>query len=198
MAVGSGALGGKSPAVSQSRCGQPLVPTGPRSLVQIFSNNSVLAGAPLRNRTVDLLLTITMASRTMRASCTDGTRNCTDRTRRAGIIRRTVPRPVPRAGPYSNLPPPPTPWSTLDRWLPAALRRVKVITEKCTGIDGHIPLRGDPPCMNGTFKPPRSSSSRIGVFKRFRVGGRVSPIFPEPVPLKSTSAAPGSLAARST
>jgi hypothetical protein len=27
----------------------------------------------------------------------------------------------------------------LDRWLPGTLRRVKAITEKCTGIDGHIP-----------------------------------------------------------
>ena len=27
----------------------------------------------------------------------------------------------------------------LDRWLPNTLRRVKVITEKCTGIDGHVP-----------------------------------------------------------
>jgi hypothetical protein len=26
----------------------------------------------------------------------------------------------------------------LDRWLPGTLRRVKVITERCTGIDGHI------------------------------------------------------------
>jgi hypothetical protein len=25
----------------------------------------------------------------------------------------------------------------LDRWLPGTLRRVKAITEKCTGIDGH-------------------------------------------------------------
>jgi hypothetical protein len=33
----------------------------------------------------------------------------------------------------------------LDRWLPNTLRRVKAITEKCTGIDGHIPLHGDPP-----------------------------------------------------
>ena len=39
-------------------CGQPLVPTAPQSRVQIFSNYGVLAGAPLRNRTVDLLLTI--------------------------------------------------------------------------------------------------------------------------------------------
>jgi hypothetical protein len=30
----------------------------------------------------------------------------------------------------------------LDRWLPGTLRRVKVITEKCTGIDGHIPPPG--------------------------------------------------------
>jgi hypothetical protein len=27
----------------------------------------------------------------------------------------------------------------LDRWLPGTLRRVKAITEKCTGIDGHMP-----------------------------------------------------------
>ena len=26
----------------------------------------------------------------------------------------------------------------LDRWLPNTLRRVKAITEKCTGIDGHV------------------------------------------------------------
>ena len=37
---------------------QPLGPTGPRSPGQFFSNHSVLAGAPLRNRTVDLLLTM--------------------------------------------------------------------------------------------------------------------------------------------
>ena len=30
----------------------------------------------------------------------------------------------------------------LDRWLPGTLRRVKMITEKCTGIDGHIPPPG--------------------------------------------------------
>ena len=40
------------------RCRQPLVPTGSQSRARIFSNNTVLAGAPLRNRTVDLLLTI--------------------------------------------------------------------------------------------------------------------------------------------
>jgi hypothetical protein len=39
-------------------CGQPLVPTAPQIRVQIFSNYIVLAGAPLRNRTVDLLLTM--------------------------------------------------------------------------------------------------------------------------------------------
>jgi hypothetical protein len=27
----------------------------------------------------------------------------------------------------------------LDRWLPGTLRRVKLITERCTGIDGHVP-----------------------------------------------------------
>ena len=30
----------------------------------------------------------------------------------------------------------------LDRWLPGTLRRVKAITEKCTGIDGHVPAPG--------------------------------------------------------
>jgi hypothetical protein len=30
----------------------------------------------------------------------------------------------------------------LDRWLPGTLRRVKAITEKCTGIDGHVPPPG--------------------------------------------------------
>jgi hypothetical protein len=39
-------------------CGQPLVPTGTQSLVRIFSNKGILPGAPLRNRTVDLLLTM--------------------------------------------------------------------------------------------------------------------------------------------
>ena len=35
-------------------CGEPLVPTGPQIPVLVFSNHAVLAGAPLRNRTVDL------------------------------------------------------------------------------------------------------------------------------------------------
>jgi hypothetical protein len=30
----------------------------------------------------------------------------------------------------------------LDRWLPGMLRRVKAITENCTGIDGHVPPPG--------------------------------------------------------
>jgi hypothetical protein len=43
---------------SQGASAQPLGPTSPQDLGQIFSNHSVLAGAPLRNRTVDLLLTM--------------------------------------------------------------------------------------------------------------------------------------------
>ena len=43
---------------ASASCGQPLVPTGPQDPVRIFSNHTVLAGAPLRNRTVDLLLTM--------------------------------------------------------------------------------------------------------------------------------------------
>jgi hypothetical protein len=30
----------------------------------------------------------------------------------------------------------------LDRWLPGTLRRVRAITDKCTGIEGHIPSQG--------------------------------------------------------
>jgi hypothetical protein len=43
---------------ASASCGQPLVPTGPQDPARIFSNHTVLAGAPLRNRTVDLLLTM--------------------------------------------------------------------------------------------------------------------------------------------
>src|SRR5215472_16957520 len=67
----------------------------PRRSSGLFEKLS-LPGAPLRNRTVDLLLTISTASCTVRASCTDSTGYCTDGTCRAGIIRRAVPRPVPR------------------------------------------------------------------------------------------------------
>jgi hypothetical protein len=56
-------------------------------------------GAPLRNRTVDLLLTISTPPCTERAGCTDGTGYRTDSTGRAGSIRRAVPRAVPRAPP---------------------------------------------------------------------------------------------------
>jgi len=37
---------------------QPLVPTGTLSLSELFSIKAFSAGAPLRNRTVDLLLTV--------------------------------------------------------------------------------------------------------------------------------------------
>ena len=43
---------------ASASCGQPLVPTGLPGPVWFFSNHAVLAGAPLRNRTVDLLLTM--------------------------------------------------------------------------------------------------------------------------------------------
>ena len=51
-------VGAEGLAEDGGACGQPLVPTAPQSRVQIFSNYTVLAGAPLRNRTVDLLLTM--------------------------------------------------------------------------------------------------------------------------------------------
>jgi hypothetical protein len=43
---------------ASASCRQPLVPTGPKNPARIFSNYIVLSGAPLRNRTVDLLLTM--------------------------------------------------------------------------------------------------------------------------------------------
>jgi hypothetical protein len=89
----SGALAAAVPS------GQPLVPTDPQSPVRDFSKHSVLPGAPLRNRTVDLLLTISTAPSAERASCTDPTGYSTDSTGCAGIIRRAVPRDVPRAPP---------------------------------------------------------------------------------------------------
>ena len=51
-------LAGLALAGCQCLLRQPLVPTGPQNHVRIFSNHAVLAGAPLRNRTVDLLLTM--------------------------------------------------------------------------------------------------------------------------------------------
>jgi hypothetical protein len=56
-------LAGLALAGCQCPCGQPLVPTGLPGPVWFFSNHMVLAGAPLRNRTVDLLLTIRIRSR---------------------------------------------------------------------------------------------------------------------------------------
>ena len=47
-------------------------------------------GAPLRNRTVDLLLTIGTAPRPQRTSCTDCTKICTESTERAQCARRPV------------------------------------------------------------------------------------------------------------
>jgi hypothetical protein len=51
-------LAGLALAGRQRLFGQPLVPTGSQNRARIFSNYTVLAGAPLRNRTVDLLLTM--------------------------------------------------------------------------------------------------------------------------------------------
>ena len=47
---------------ANASCREPLVPTGPQSPALIFSNYTILAGVPLRNRTVDLLLTIEFRS----------------------------------------------------------------------------------------------------------------------------------------
>jgi hypothetical protein len=46
----------------------------------IFENISLNCGAPLRNRTVDLLLTMDSASGPHRSGCTDGTPDCTGST----------------------------------------------------------------------------------------------------------------------
>ena len=70
----------------------------PRRSFASFENGS-WPGAPLRNRTVDLLLTISTAPCTERTGCTDDTGYRTDSTGRAGSTRRAVPRAVPRAPP---------------------------------------------------------------------------------------------------
>ena len=62
-------------------------------------NGPQLERAPLRNQTIDLLLTISTAPSTVRASCTDGADHRTDSTRCASIIHRAVPRTVPRLRP---------------------------------------------------------------------------------------------------
>ena len=46
------------------------------------------------------------------------------------------PGPPPRRAPLADT------LTFLDRWLPGALRRVKQVTEKCTGIDGHTARPG--------------------------------------------------------
>jgi len=53
-------------------------------------------GAGERDRTADLPFTRSTAPCAVRASCTDGDGHRTDSTRCAGIIRRAVPRTVPR------------------------------------------------------------------------------------------------------
>jgi len=55
-------------------------------------------GSPLRNRTVDLLLTISTFGYDGRMSCADATRNRTDCTGCAG----NSPRPSPRPGPWRS------------------------------------------------------------------------------------------------
>jgi hypothetical protein len=54
----------------------------------------------------------------------------------------TLAAPANHAKPAVRRPSLPDSLVYLDRWLPGTLRRVKVITEKCTGIDGHIPPPG--------------------------------------------------------
>ena len=58
---------------------------------------------------------------------------------------RRIFAPPPRPGPASQRSRRPSLADSLvylDRWLPGTLRRVKAITEKCTGIEGHIPPPG--------------------------------------------------------
>ena len=77
-------------------------------------------------------------------------------------------KPAPRRPPLADT------LVYLDRWLPGTLRRVKAITEKCTGIDGHIPHQDDPPAakrkgspysgepflLSGDAAPPASTADR--------------------------------------
>ena len=58
-----------------------------------------------------------------------------------GLEFRRIFTPATPTWPGKPAPPRPSLADTLvylDRWLPGTLRRIKTITEKCTGIDGHI------------------------------------------------------------
>jgi hypothetical protein len=70
----------------------------PRQSSELFEKLS-LPGAPLLNRTVDLLLTITTAPRTERTSCTDSTGNRTDSIGGAGIAAVPFHEPFHGQGP---------------------------------------------------------------------------------------------------
>jgi hypothetical protein len=91
----------------ESRCVMLcLLPTGAasptvshlisESRLEIKIEISRLPGAPLRNRTVDLLLTISTFRCDERGSCTDTTRDRTDCTDRAGSSLAPSPCPGPR------------------------------------------------------------------------------------------------------
>ena len=76
---------------------EPLGPTqGSARQLNFFRIMSLSCGAPLRNRTVDLLLTMSTVPDAVRASCTDSTARRSDSSRRPGIIRPAGPRAVPR------------------------------------------------------------------------------------------------------
>ena len=53
-----------------------------------------------------------------------------------------------------------------DRWLPGVLRRVRQITDRCTGIDGCTSIRPGNPGPCGRLNAPGPGG--LGAFKRVR------------------------------
>ena len=98
---------------------------------------------PLRNRTVDLLLTISTAPCTERAGCTDATGYRTDSTGRAGSTRGAVPRPVPRAPPGTG------------PWMSPSVGAGNPVTAMPAAAAGHGPRRASPGPGPGPGIPPR-------------------------------------------
>ena len=126
----------------------PSVPTSTRHLTGHSSNKVIylpLRGAPLPNRTVDLLLTISTLRCDRRTSCTDATRERTDRTDRAGNSPAPSPRASPRRTCSCACPARDGPHGLVNRYghrIPGRVRAAHRTAERCAGRSGLSGRRG--------------------------------------------------------
>jgi hypothetical protein len=146
----------------------------PRRLFDSFEK-MYLPGAPLRNRTVDLLLTISTVRSSGRFSCTDTTHERTDGTDRAGSFPAPSPRPGPRWSCSSRQCPLPdvaigrsSPGAIADQWRTAGGdchgrrqrdRHVRTPEEECDGRYQRAVARQDPGRARG---PPAALRAITG------------------------------------